>query len=502
MKSLNWKVFLPPVLLLLATVGFSFSNPEGFLTGAQAVNAWILNRFGWLFGLGALSFLVILAGVYFSPLAKVRIGGPNATPLLKRWNWFAITLCTTIATGILFWGTAEPLYHLHQPPAGLGLTPGSASAVPFSMSALLLHWTLAPYAMYTVAGLGFALSYYNAGQSFSLGSLVSPLLGNRSHKTLGTLIDVVGLYGLVAGMAASLGVGMLTIMGGIQSEFGIAASPWLLAAIALAIVTTFVISASSGLLKGITLLSDLNLRAFIALAVFVFIFGPTLSMLKIGGQGLVDFTLNLLPRTAGLDPRLSTDWLKSWTLFDWANWLAWTPVTALFLGRLALGYTVRDFIHFNLLLPALFGGIWMIIFGGFALEADVSGGGSLFALLGEKGPESVIYALLHQLPLGKITSGFFLLVVFLSYVTAADSNTSAMSGISSHGISPEKPESPMFIKVIWGVLIGLVAWVMVNAAGVDGIKMTSVLGGFPALFLVLAAAAAVVKLWWKELRRK
>src|SRR3546814_19350815 len=57
-----------------------------------------------------------------------RSGGPDAKPLLDRWRWFAVTLCTTIATGILFWGVAEPLFHLNEPPKMLGLEPGSDGA--------------------------------------------------------------------------------------------------------------------------------------------------------------------------------------------------------------------------------------------------------------------------------------------------------------------------------------------------------------------------------------
>src|SRR3546814_9992221 len=89
-------------------------------------------------------------------------------PLLGRWRWFAVTLCTTIATGILFWGVAEPLFHLNEPPKMLGLKPGSDAAATFAMSTMFLHWTLTPYAIYTVAALAFAIVYYNRREPFRL----------------------------------------------------------------------------------------------------------------------------------------------------------------------------------------------------------------------------------------------------------------------------------------------------------------------------------------------
>ena len=136
-----------------------------------------------------------------------------------------------------------------------------------------------------------------------------------------------------------------------------------------------------------------------------------------------------------------------------------------------------------------------MVFSGAAIEADLAAAGNpLYQVLQAKGPENVIFSLLEGLPVPQITSGVFLLIAFLSYVTAADSNTSAMSAMSSHGISPDRPESPLWIKITWGLTVGLVAWIMVAFAGIDGVKMASTLGGFPALFLVLAVAFGMVKL--------
>lgn len=498
MKSLNPWVFFPPLIFLAATVVFSLSNAEHFLRLMNIANAWVLERFGWLFSWATLAFLLILAMVYFSPLAKVRIGGSHAEPILSKWRWFAITLCTTVATGILFWGPAEPLYHLNEPPAGLGFTPGDSKARQFAMSTMFMHWTLTPYGIYTIAGLVFALSYYNLRQPFSLGALLYPVLGRRAHGLIGTFTDIICLYGLVAGMAASLGTGILTLMGGMNIVLGIPPSSFLLAIIGLAIVVTFVISAASGLMRGIRVLSDYNIKAFMGLAIFIFLAGPTLLLLKMGWAGLVDYVYHFLPRSLNIQTGIDKEWQNSWTIFYWANWLAWTPITALFLGQLARGYTVRDYIHYNLLWPALFGGVWMMIFGGTSMAMDQAGDGFLYQILSDKGEQNVIFSILGELPLGGILSVVFLFIVFVSYVTAADSNTSAMSGMSTHGISPENPEAPLWIKVVWGSLIGIIAWVMITYAGVDGIRMLSVLGGFPALFLVLLVSVGILHLVFRR----
>jgi choline-glycine betaine transporter len=492
-------VFFAPFLLLAASAAYSLYDAEGFMHRAEGLNNWILRHFGWLFSAGTLLFVGLCIAAYVSPLGRVRIGGPEARPILSRWQWFSVVLCTTIAIGILFWGAAEPLYHLHNPPAGLGAAPGGDAAARFALSTMFMHWTFTPYSIYTLAGLTFALAYYNLRQPYSLGAMLYPLLGQKAGRWA-PAIDAVCLYSLAAGMAASLGAGALTIAGGLEKYAQLENTPLLLGAATLLVVVAYVGSSVTGLTRGIQWLSNLNTWVFLGLAGFVLLFGPTLKLLALGAEGLADYLWHFLPRSLGIG--MEKDWADNWTVFYWANWLAWTPVTAVFLGQIATGYTVREFIRFNLLLPSLFSMLWMTIFSGNALYIDhYAGAADLHGMLLASGPESVIYGLFDQLPLPTLLGIVFFVTAFLSYVAGADANTSAMSGLSAGGISPETPEAPAWIKVAWGLVVGFMAWVVVAFAGIDGIKMASNLGGFPALFLLLAVAAAMVRLMlrWREL---
>lgn len=493
-RSIKHTVFWPPFILLVLATSVSLYDVDAFIDYVTLINDFILDKFGWLYALSTFSFVLLCLWVYFSPIKHKRIGGENAVPILTKWRWFSITLCTTIAIGILFWGTAEPIYHLHSPPESLNMDANTYSSAKFAISSLFMHWTITPYSIYTMAALLFALVYYNLKQPFSLGSMLYPLFNKKISAFWGNLINGVSLYSLVAGMAASLGAGMLTISGGLFYLFDIEETILLLGVIAIAIVLAFVVSSVSGLKKGIQKLSDLNIKFFILLAIFVFIFGPTLYFTKLGVHAIGDYIINFVPNSLQLNNLAGGEWMNDWTLFYWANWIAWTPVTAVFLGRIAYGYTVRDFIHFNLLLPAIFGGVWMIVFGGTALNIELENiANPLLKSLEANGPQSIIYHVFQSLPLSYIVSLFFLIVSFLSYVTAADSNTSAMSGLSSSGISPKSPEPPISMKIIWGFVVGVVAFIMVGFSGIKGVKLTSVLGGFPALFFLILVAFSLLK---------
>ncbi|MEM9259453.1 MAG: BCCT family transporter, partial [Bacteroidota bacterium] len=258
--KLRYPVLLAPLLPLLICLGIALRDPEGLVTQAQVWRTWLLDHFDWLFSWSVALFIPLLLVVYFSRYGRSRIGGEKAKPLLAPFRWFAITVCTTIASGILFWGTAEPLFHLANTPEA-----GAADPPVFALSTLFLHWTFTPYAMYTVGGLLFAVGFYNRGQPFALSTLVEPLFGDRLRGGGGAAVDAICLFAMVAGMAASLGAGALALAGGLGTDTGPGGMFWVIGGVVLA----FVASAISGLKRGIQFLSTVNIIGFILLALFV-----------------------------------------------------------------------------------------------------------------------------------------------------------------------------------------------------------------------------------------
>lgn len=498
-------MFWPPAALLLAALFYSLLDFSGFHSTVSATNDWILAHFDWLFSLASFAAVLLLIWVLFSPLGSVRIGGPDARPILSRWNWFAITLCTTVAIGILFWGAAEPMFHLNGPPAFTGAEPGSDAAATFAISTLYMHWTITPYALYSVPALAVALAHFNLGRPYSLSGPLSLVFGRWATGRGGALIDAVGLYALVAGVAASLGVGVMTLAGGVDRLTPIRDGAILRFFVTAAIVGVFVISSITGIQRGIKYLSDINVKFFFALALFLLIAGPTIEILSLGARALGHYVTTFIPASLAFGERAGSPWMRDWTVFYFANWLAWAPITALFLGRISIGYTVREFLLFNLAAPAAFGAFWMTIFGGAAIEVDALTGGALATALNTQGPDAVIYALFDAFPLAVLIASVFVILTFISFVTAMDSNTHSIAAVC---LRPAKTEnearSQAFpVKVFWGLLVGAVAWVMTSTTGIDGVRMLSNLGGAPGLLILISMGAAIIVLrvqWLDEIR--
>lgn len=490
--KLRKAVFFPPWILLMAMVVVSFVNEDAFLTGMNLVTGWILDNFGWALNLTALGCVITVVIVWFSPLGKVRLGGRKARPMMGFMDLVWITLCTIVAGGILFWACAEPLYHLYEPAASSGATPGSPGAAIFAMKALFLEWTWTPCAIYTVATLIFAFVFYNMNQSFSMGSALVPALGPKVKK-YSTVVDIICLFTLVAGMAASLGTGAMSIGGGVESVFGVKSGPVSWAVIIFVIMVTFIISSVSGIMNGIRILSSINAKVYFLFLIFIFIFGPTAYMLNMSVESTGAFLTDFFQMSLMDGAAYGDSWAKSWPIFYWCNWLAWTPITAIFLGKILKGYTVRDAIKANFIIPSLFSMIWIGFFASSSLYYEFNGV-DLYGKMQESGTESVVYAVFDQLPLAVVVILFYLFIVFISIVTGSDSNTNAMAGLCTHGITPDQQESPAWLKVVWGISLGVMTWLLISFAGIDGIKAASNLGGFPNMFLVILMIIGLLKI--------
>ncbi len=492
MKKIRPLVFWPPFVLLIGGLALSVWDAARFGKTMTVANDWVLTHFSSAFATGGLLMLTACVVVFFSPLGKVTLGGTGAKRLLSPVSWTTVALCTNTGVGILFWAMAEPMYHLSQPPASMGLAANSEDAARFALSTLFLHWSFTPSAIFALPGLMFAIAFYNMKLPFSLSSSLFPLLGRHSFGRMSSGIDAVSLYALVAGMAASLATGVLTLSGGMQHVYGIKSAPGLWILVGVVIVAAFMLSALTGLEKGIKWLSNLNTGFFAFLAILVLSTGPMVAVAQLSWGAMGDFVSQFVDRSLFLSFKTGDPWPKNWTVFYMAVWFAWAPVTAAFLGRIGVGYTVRRFIIVNLFVPSLFAIFWMTIFGGTTLQFELSHVANLVDTLTKQGPEALAYTVLAKFPFAPVVIPVFLFTVFISYVTAADSSTIVMAGMSSTGISPESPEAGIFMKLIWGCLVGGIALVMLCQNGIDGIKTLSYLGGVPALIYQLAVMVCLL----------
>ncbi len=494
MTQLKPLVFLPPFLLCVLAVVVSLLEPAAFSSITKGLTAWVMSSFGWLISLTAFSMVVLCGVIFVSPFGRTKLGGPDARPLLSKWQMFAVVLTTNIGAGILFWGPVEPMAYLSQPPASTQAAPFSPEAAQFAISTVYLHWTFTPYAIASVVGLMFAFAFYNMGQPFSLAAPLAPLLTRFPNKAPGVAIDAICLYALVAAMSAALAGASMLMGAGIHHVLGISGKPsnLLLAGIIAAIMAAAVAAAVSGVTRGIRRMASLNTMFLIGFLVLIVALGPARFILNFAVEGFGYFLSHYFEKVLWTGAVHEDAWPHDWSQMYFSAFFAWAPIMGVFLGRIAVGYSVRAFLVFNLLLPSLFTGIWMAVFCGAIVHLELFQGANLAAQLDLADPSRVLYSFLGNLPWTNVLIPLLLVTSFLSFVTTADGNTDAMSSISSTGISPEHPEASIYVKSLWGLLVGLLAWIMVSDARLDGVRQLSTLGGFPALFICIAIGVCAI----------
>lgn len=480
-KSINWKIFLPPWLILVAIVVLSFVNYDAFNATLGAIQAWILQNFSWLFNSCTVIAVMILLVTYVSPLRHIRLGGPKAKPMMSYGNFVWISLCTILAAGITLWGCAEPMIHMYNPAAYADATPGSGKAITFAMDIMFLEWSFNPMAIYCLAALTFAFIFFNMKKKYAIGSMVNPAVGDKVNKKINPVIDAICLFCMSCGIAGSMGYGVIMIADGICSIFGGEATKMMKIIIIVVMTAAFVLSASSGVMNGIRILSTTNSRLFIFLLGFLFIFGPTAYMLDVTCETFGTYISRFFELSLLTSASTGDYWSRGWPTFFMCSYYAWMPITALFLGKIGKGFSIKEFINVVFFFPSFFSCIWMGFFGSTSIYMELKGYGISKAM--EAGEGFATCEVFKHLPIPTFTILIFLLVTSLSFVTAADSNTNAMSGLCTDGLSADDTESPVIMKILWGVTGGILCIIFVGTKGVDGIKQLMNLGGFLGVFL-------------------
>lgn len=79
----------------------------------------------------ALGTLILITLLAFSPVGKIRFGGPQAKAKFSFGAWFAMTLTGGIATGLITYGVNEPIIYygnIYKELDGFGIAPYSQEA--------------------------------------------------------------------------------------------------------------------------------------------------------------------------------------------------------------------------------------------------------------------------------------------------------------------------------------------------------------------------------------
>ena len=492
--TINRTVLVVAAALTAAVVVWGFAAPDSLSDTGSTALAWVMANFGWLFGALAIVVAIFMLVVGYGPTAGITLGADDEKPEFSMVSWIAMLFSAGIGIGLLFYGPYEPLTYFLDPPHGFDDAPGSADAMQTALAQTMLHWGPVAWAMYALVGGAIAYSSYRRGRPPLISAIFEPVFGPGKRNPLGATIDIFAIIVTLFGTAVSLGIGVLQISRGYQvvSGAGPVGNGFLVGLIA-GLTALFVLSAVSGVKRGIRALSNINMALAGALALFVFVVGPTVFLLNLipsAGVAFVDELGTMLARNPDQGEDAAA-FLSAWTTYYWAWWVSWTPFVGLFIARISRGRTLREFVTVVIMVPSAVCLLWFTVVGGTSMYMESRGDG-----ISEAGsPEAMLFEVLGNLPLGGLLSVVAMISIIIFFVTSADSASIVMASLSQNG----KPLPSKRVTIMWGVSLGLVACSLLLAGGQDA------LSGLQAIMVVSALPFAVVVVgvmiaWAKDLR--
>ncbi len=497
-QLINKKVFFPTAVLLTLGVALGAIFPEQFGAVATGMLSFITEQFGWMFTIASIALLLFCLWAGFSKYGRIKLGGPSAKPQMSNFSWFAVSFTSSLAIGVSYWCVAEPMTYFTTPPAFLDIAGKTAEAATVALRYTYLHWSFIPFAIYTSAGIAVAFLFYNCRKPFRVSTALYPLIGDKANGSIGSLVDAVAIFAMVAGMGTSLGLGTMQIVGGLEYVFGIKGGIVTLTVIVLVMTVIYTAVACSGILKGVKAVGNFNMLLYFFILAFVFAFGPTRHIIENMITAIGDYVFNFIPLATDLDPIKQTGFHESWTTFYWAWWLAFAPLTGLFMIKLAKGRTIRQFVLVNLVAPASFIFLWFGTFGSASIFMDMFQGTAIGDAIAANGSSIAMFALLENLPFKIITSIIVLVLVALSFNTQAEAVSVTLAAMTTVGFdeSGNEKEPPKMMIIFWGVLMGAITIILLYAGGeqaFQALQSSVVIFGLPIVILQLVMAVAYVK---------
>lgn len=456
------------IALLLAIV----VNAEGFY---NFLNNMVMNNamwgLGWFASITCFVMAVLCIVIMFTPIGRIRLGGPNAKPKFTTMQWFGISLCTGIGAGVVFWGAAEPLIFAMEPAPSTGLEAGSNGAVLWSMVRCFTEWGLTPYATCVIMGVILSYLILNKKAPFKTSSLLIPLFGGKVvDSKLADAFDSWKAFALTAAVAGGLGYGTMQFSAAIKAFTGYEPSLRMYIIIIAILFVCYNASAISGLRSGITMLSNNNVKLFFALLLFVFLAGPTSYICNLFTESVGEYLNNFISAGLFTAPYANgAHWPQNWDMYWWVDWMAYAPLLGLFMVRVGYGRTLKEFILVEWLLPALFGILWFSVFGGTILHAQLWNNIDFFGIYQSSGAEALTLSMFDVLPLASVAKIIMMITIAISLVTQCDSMAVTLAGMCAKDSSADK-EAPLPLKLFWGIIFAVVAVVFTALGGIDGVK--------------------------------
>lgn len=478
-------VFIYSATILALIVLIGIISPQSLETVTSNMQAFISDAFGWYYLIIVSVFLLVCVYLFITPAGRIKLGRQDEKPEFSRATWIAMLFSAGMGIGLVFYGSAEPMSHFAiSSPTG---ETGTSQAIKDSLRFTYFHWGLHAWAIYGIIALILAYFSFRKNESVRISATLRPIIGDKADGKTGKVVDILAVLSTVFGVATTLGFGAAQINGGLTFLFDVPSNFWVQLIIIVIVTILFMISALSGLGKGIKILSNANMILAFLLLALMFAVGPSIFILNIFTDTLGAYFQNLPNMSFRLSPLNveNRSWINSWTIFYWAWWIAWSPFVGIFIARVSKGRSIREFVLNVLLIPSLIGFFWFSTFGGSAIMLESKGVASISKLALEES----LFGVFSNYPLGMVMSLIAITLVITFFITSADSGTYVLAMMSTNG----SPNPPNRAKIIWGILLTATALVLLYSGGLASLQNAMIVAALPFSVIMILMMISLLK---------
>lgn len=503
LKLIDKPTFFGSLFLLLSVTVPLILFPEEGAVWVLSAREFLTGTVGVLYlalGLGAGGFMLFIC---FSDIGQIKLGEPGEEPEFSTPSWAAMLFCAGIGASILYWSMIEWTFYYQAPP--FNVEPLSNEAARWAAAYGIFHWGPLAWAIYLIPALPIAYFYHVRKRPvLKISEALLPVLGERlAYGSLGTLLDVLFVFGMLGGAATTLSLAAPLINEGAYELFG--APKNINSQIVILIVCTslFGYSAYSGLKKGIQLLSNINLWLTLLLLAFVFVLGPTTFLAEAGLDALGRVLTNLIHMASWMEPFGSfsdfpdSGFPQDWTIFYWAWWLAFAPSVGLFIARISKGRTIR-----SMVMGAMFFGtfgcfLFFMVLGNYGLYLQLSGQLDVVDILNTQSATAAIFAMLNQLPLSYFVISVYTILALIFTATTFDS----ISYILASVVQKDVDDEPLrWNRLFWACALSVMPIALLLLGGLETLQTAAIVGGAPLLPIAVLLCISVVRAARYDLR--
>jgi choline/glycine/proline betaine transport protein len=517
------------VFFMLYAILLGKTASEQFL----GIKAWIESTLGWYYVLMMFLAFVVCVYITFSRIGKIRLGQDDDRPEFSNFAWFSMLFGCGTGAALLFFGVSEPMIHFASDWSGgnpflshevktavaaffeakrvaleQGLLPGDAGfPVPSDLVAeaaagglklTIFHWGTIAWAMYGLVGVSLAYFAFRKGLPLSMRSALYPLIGNKIYGPIGHTVDILTVFGTIFGISTTLGLGVEQIGSGLVSLGVLAEKTQTVTIVSIVIITIMATaSATSGVAKGIKVLSTMNSWICLAILSYFLLAGNTNYMIASTLTALGDYVSDAVSMTlwTARSPEERV-WQGGWTIFYWGWWIAWAGFVGMFIARISRGRTIREFMAGVMLIPSIVALVWFGVLGSAGIHEAIYGTDmSIYnAAVNNWDYAGAFYNIFDVLTPGltaTLAKTAALLVVIIFFVTSADSGTLVLGRLLAFGRRP-----PTQQRIIWGSVLGIVTLILLLLGGDQAMKSlqaASIAGALPFTFVLLAMMVGLIK---------